>query len=125
MEEHMTDLLNRIVAAHGGLDRWAQFNTVQATIVTGGALWAMKGLHQDSDPRETTVWLHQERASVVPFGAPDQRTVFAAAQRVYDYEEASGIWFPTKRRAFTRSTDDRVVEDPLMVSIDLSNFRFA
>lgn len=44
MEEHMTDLLNRIVAAHGGLDRWAQFNTVQTTIVTGGALWAMKGL---------------------------------------------------------------------------------
>ncbi|WP_288192361.1 hypothetical protein [uncultured Phyllobacterium sp.] len=50
---------------------------------------------------------------------------FAAAQRVYDYEEASGIWFSTKRRAFTRGTDDRVVEDPLMVSINLSNFRFA
>ncbi len=239
----MSNLLNRIIEAHGGLERWNQFNTVKATIVTGGALWAMKGLHQDPDPREMTVWLREERASVIPFGAPNQLTAFtpgriaiettegaivaerldpraafaghekttawdplhrayfngyalwtylttpflltlpgvvveeldpwneageswhrlrarfpaeiathsevqdfffgtdlllrrhdyfvdvaggfAAAQRVYDYAQADGIWLPTKRRAFTRDAEDRVIEDPLMVSIDLSNIRFA
>ncbi|WP_457580368.1 hypothetical protein [Ensifer canadensis] len=239
----MTDLLNRIIVAHGGLDRWNQFSIVKGTIVTGGALWGMKGLHQDADPREMTVWLQQEKASVIPFGAPNQRTAFtpdriaietsdgglvaerleprasfaghekttawdplhrayfngyalwtylttpflltlpgvtveelspwneagetwhrlrarfspqiathsevqdfffgddlllrrhdysvdvsggfAAAQRVYDYDEADGIRFPTRRRAFLRGTDDCVVEDPLLVSINLSNVHFA
>jgi len=238
----MTDLLKRIVAAHGGLDRWNRFTSVKATIVTGGAFWGMKGLQQDSAPREMTVWLHEEKASVLPFGAPDQRTAFtpnriaiektdgtvvaeltnprasfdghekttpwgplhrayfngyalwtylttpflltlpgfmveelprwseasetwhrlrahfpsqiathsnvqdfffgddlllrrhdyyvdvaggfAAAQRVSDYAEADGLRFPAKRRAFTRDANDHVVEDPLMVSIDISNVRF-
>lgn len=239
----MTDLLNCIVAAHGGLERWNRFDIVEATIVTGGDLWGMKGLRQDADPREMTVWLHHEKASVIPFGAPNQRTAFTpdriaiettdgglvaerldprasfaghekttawdplhrayfngyalwtylttpflltlpgvtaeeltpwneagetwhrlrthfppqiathsrvqdfffgddlllrrhdyyvdvagrftAAQRVYDYDEANGIRFPTRRRAFLRGTDDSVIEDPLLVSIDLSNVRFS
>jgi hypothetical protein len=36
----------------------------------------MKGLVQDPSPREMTVSLHEERASVQPYGAPDQRTSF-------------------------------------------------
>lgn len=238
----MTHLLDRIIATHGGLGRWRRFETVQATIITGGAFWGMKGLHQDADPREITVWLAQEKASVIPFGAANQQTAFApgriaiettdgkvvaerlnpraafaghgkttpwdplhrayfngyalwtylttpflltlpgvsiqelppwreesetwqrlrahfppqvathsdvqdfffgddlllrrhdyhvdvaggfaAVQRVYDYAEANGIRYPTKRRVFARDADDRVVEDPLMVSIDLSNVRF-
>jgi hypothetical protein len=31
----MTDLLNAVLDAHGGLDRWRQFGRVEATIVTG------------------------------------------------------------------------------------------
>jgi hypothetical protein len=72
----MNDLLQQVIAAHGGLARWNALTTVTATIVTGGALWGMKGLVQDPAPRTMTVWLHEERASVMPFGAPDQRTAF-------------------------------------------------
>jgi hypothetical protein len=243
MEALVLDLVDRIVAAHGGLTRWHQFTVATATIVTGGALWALKGLHQDPDPRKMTVWLKEERASLIPFGAPNQRTVFtpdriaiettegviigerqnprasfsghekttawdplhrayfngyalwtylttpflltlpevkvkelkpwtegketwhrlrvqfppgiathseiqdfffgedhllrrhdyfvdvaggfAAAQRVSDYKEANGIWFPSKRRAYLRDSNDAVVEDSLLVSIDLSEVRFA
>ena len=32
---------------------------------------------QDANPRRMTVWLHEERSSVSPYGAPDQRTMFA------------------------------------------------
>src|SRR5262249_56881996 len=34
------------------------------------------GVPQDSNPRRMTVWLHEERSSVFPYGAPDQRTMF-------------------------------------------------
>ncbi|MBB3544604.1 hypothetical protein [Rhizobium sp. BK399] len=238
----MTFLLNRIIAAHGGLERWKRFNTVEATIVTGGAFWGMKGLRQDADPREITVSLTEQKASVIPFGAANHRTAFtsgriaiettdgkviaerldprtafgghgktthwdplhrayfngyalwtylttpflltlpgvviqeqepwreenetwhrlrayfpqhvathseaqdfyfgddlllrrhdynvdvaggfAALQRAYDYRETNGIRYPTKRRTFARGADDSAVEEPLMVSIDLSNVRF-
>src|SRR5262245_2310246 len=45
-------------------------------IVTGGALWGMKNLTQDQAPRRMTVSLHEERASVAPFGDPDWHTEF-------------------------------------------------
>jgi hypothetical protein len=72
----MSDLLAEVVEAHGGLRRWREWNTVRATIVTGGELWGIKGLVQDADPREMTVALHEVHASVHPYGAPDQRTDF-------------------------------------------------
>jgi hypothetical protein len=72
----MTGLLASIVEAHGRLDRWRRFNRVEATIVTGGAFWGMKNLSQDQDPRRMTVSLHEERASVAPFGDPDWHTEF-------------------------------------------------
>jgi hypothetical protein len=72
----MNELLDRIVKVHGGLDRWRTFNRVEATIVTGGAFWGMKNLTQDHDPRRMAVLLHEERASVAPFGDPDWHTEF-------------------------------------------------
>lgn len=72
----MSQLLTGILDAHGGAERYGQFSTVQASIVTGGELWGIKGLVQDPAPREMTVRLHQEWASVRPYGAPDQRTDF-------------------------------------------------
>ncbi len=72
----MNELLAKVIDAHGGMYRWNSYETVEATIVTGGGFFALKGLLQDSDPRRMTVWLHQQRSSVLPYGAPDQRTMF-------------------------------------------------
>jgi hypothetical protein len=74
----MNDLLARILDAHGGLDRWNGYDQVDATIVSGGGFFSLKSCPQDSNPRRMTVCLHDERASVVPFGAPDQRTMFTS-----------------------------------------------
>ncbi|MEH7455426.1 hypothetical protein [Gottfriedia acidiceleris] len=73
----MNELLVQVIEAHGGLNRWKKYNSLTATIVTGGGLWAMKGLVQDSNPREMTVSLHSEVASLTPFGQPDWRTSFS------------------------------------------------
>jgi hypothetical protein len=72
----MNELLAKIIDAHGGMDCWNRFEKVEATIVSGGGLFRLKGVPQDSTPRRMTVWLHEERSSVFPFGAPDQRTMF-------------------------------------------------
>jgi hypothetical protein len=49
--------------------------------VSGGGLFPLKGLIQDPNPRRMSVWLHEERSSVFPYGASDQRTVFTT-QRI-------------------------------------------
>jgi dihydrofolate reductase len=64
----MSDLLDAVVAAHGGLQRWRHFSTVEATIVSGGKLWEIKGQPQDPMPRRMTVALQREWASVQQFG---------------------------------------------------------
>jgi hypothetical protein len=72
----MNELLARILDTNGGMDRWNEYQKVEATIVTGGGFFPLKGVAQDSSPRRMTVWLHEERSSVFPYGAPDQRTIF-------------------------------------------------
>jgi hypothetical protein len=71
-----TGLLDAVIAAHGGLDRWRQFGKMEATIVSGGKLWEIKGQPQDPAPRRMSVALQREWASVRPFGAADQKSDF-------------------------------------------------
>ena len=43
-------LLAEVLATHGGLDRWRNFNKVTAKVVTGGFLWGMKGIENLLQP---------------------------------------------------------------------------
>jgi hypothetical protein len=72
----MNELLARVLDAHGGMDRWNRYEKVEATIVSGGGLFPLKGVGQDLSPRRMTVWLQEERSSVFPYGSTDQRTMF-------------------------------------------------
>jgi hypothetical protein len=69
-------LLAQVIDVHGGLERWNERERVDATIVSGGGFFPLKGVIQDSEPRRMSVCLHEERSSVLPYGAPDQRTMF-------------------------------------------------
>jgi hypothetical protein len=71
----MTDLLASVIDAHGGMDLWNGYEKIDATIVSGGGFFSLKGVLQDSNPRRMTVWLHEQRSSLLPYGAPDQRTM--------------------------------------------------
>jgi len=72
----MNQLLANVLEAHGGVTRWNKYQKVEAMIVTGGGFFALKGALQDSAPRHMSAWLHEERSSVLPYGSPDQRTMF-------------------------------------------------
>jgi hypothetical protein len=75
---HHDALLADVIDAHGGLMRWKQHDTLSATIVTGGGLWPLKGLLPDATPRTVRVSLHEQRATVAPFGKPEWRSTFTA-----------------------------------------------
>jgi hypothetical protein len=76
MEASLNELLAKIIDAHGGMDRWKAYKKVDVTIVSGGGFFALKGMIEDPDPRGMKVWLHEDRASLLPYGAPYQRWVF-------------------------------------------------
>jgi len=72
----MNNLLAQVIAAHGGLDRWNTLKKVTATVVAGGGLLPMKGLGDPHNPRERTVWLHEEVSYISPFARSDWHMVF-------------------------------------------------
>ena len=72
----MTDLLETVIDAHGGLERWNQLDSVSARLRQGGVLWQLKGQPGVLDDVFVRASLHEERASHHPFGAPDRRSLF-------------------------------------------------
>jgi hypothetical protein len=80
----MNQFLKDVLAAHGGLERWNCFNTVSATVVTGGDFWATKGLEMDSFERRATAALHRQWSSVTPFGNPQWTMTFVPERVVIE-----------------------------------------
>jgi hypothetical protein len=80
----MNKLLAEIIDAHGGAAIWRDYAKIDATIVSGGGFFALKGFPQDPRPRRMTVWLHEQHASVTPYGAGDASYVrtFRARSRL-------------------------------------------
>jgi hypothetical protein len=72
----MNNLLETVIEAHGGLERWNQLDAVSVHGANGGALWALKGHPGVLDDVFVRASLHQERESHHPFGAPDRRSAF-------------------------------------------------
>jgi hypothetical protein len=105
----MSGLLDEVVDTHGGIEHWKRRTRVTASIVSGGGLFALKGLPQDSEPRLMTVWLHEQRASVRPFGAPDQRTMFTADRIAIEKLDGSLV---AERHAPRDSFDGHVINTP-------------
>ena len=85
----MQDLLEHVLAAHGGLDRWNSFNEVSATVVTGGEFWATKGIPTDDIRRRARAGIHREWATLAPFGDPDWHMTFAPIRVVIEASDKS------------------------------------
>lgn len=64
----MNSIAQSIIDAHGGLTQWRKFTKVQADLVQGGALWALKGQSGVLDRTTVTVATDRQWASHAPFG---------------------------------------------------------
>ncbi|MEA2197777.1 MAG: hypothetical protein QOJ25_1828 [Solirubrobacteraceae bacterium] len=72
----MNDLLETVLEAHGGLERWNELDAVSARLRQGGALWGLKGHEGVLDDVYARARLHEEHESHHPFGRTDRRSSF-------------------------------------------------
>ena len=86
----MTDLLDFVVEAHGGLERWDELETVSAHLIQGGVTWEMVGQKGVLDDVFVTASLHEERVSHYPFGAAG-RSVFTPERVVIDDDDGTVV----------------------------------
>ena len=109
----MIQLLADAIDAHGGLTRWNTHRNLTATIVTGGELWALKGVSQDQSPRKMRVDLHREWASVEPYGKAGQRTDFTPERIAIEAEADRVVAERRNPRQSFAGHDMRTSWDPL------------
>jgi hypothetical protein len=76
MVDSVPSLLDAVLDAAGGLERWRQHSFLSGHLSQGGGLWAMKGQPGVLDDVTVDVALHQEWVSHHPFGTPELRSSF-------------------------------------------------
>lgn len=76
IERSMSDLLETVLAAHGGLDNWRRVNTVDFRLTFRGA--ALEAKQQPHGLRDVLVKVatRQERTLIAPFPIPGRRGIF-------------------------------------------------
>src|SRR5689334_8076332 len=109
----MIPLLADAIEAHGGLDRWNARCRLTATIVSGGELWALKGVDQNQDPRTLRIDLHREWTSVEPYGKAGQRAVFTPDRIAIEAGEGKIVAERRNPRGSFAGHDMRTSWDPL------------
>jgi hypothetical protein len=80
----INNLLVLALEAHGGLERWNEFTTLNTELSIGGAIWHAKqqpGLLAD---KVFEVDMHAERVTITPFSTADRRSVFVPARLVLE-----------------------------------------
>ena len=97
----MGDLLDRVVRAHGGIERWERVSRFRADVSITGAIWALKGkpgllkhVTLDGDTRD-------QRLTITPFPAagrsatwtPDRQTIETLDGMVVDERRESAASF--------------------------------
>jgi hypothetical protein len=83
----MNKLLAEVIDAHGGMDRWNTYGKVEASLVSGGGFFPLKGLIQDPDPR-------QMMAPVLPYGTVPKHRAIVGIGSAGGCERSSVAWLP-------------------------------
>jgi hypothetical protein len=72
----MTELLDLVLRAHGGIERWRTFDTVRATFASSGGLLPLKGLDVTPVPSEAIATIGEESLRIGGYRRPDWRMRF-------------------------------------------------
>ena len=67
----MAELLDLVLQAHGGVERWRTFDTVRATFASSGGLLPLKGLDVTPLPSEAVATIHQQALLMEGYRRPD------------------------------------------------------
>ncbi len=72
----MSNLLETVIEAHGGIDRWNEIQEITAKIISSGALFILKGQADAADTSEAYVRAHSPYTERRPFKKVGQYSVF-------------------------------------------------
>ncbi|GAA1932330.1 hypothetical protein [Streptantibioticus ferralitis] len=72
----MSQLLDLVLEAHGGLRRWKEARSIHAKGTIGGLLWSLHGQEGILTPADMTVDVQQERLVYEGFTSPGLRGIF-------------------------------------------------
>lgn len=86
-----TTLLGDALDAHGGLTRWNGLRNVEASLVSGGLLYDLKGQPSDRAARQIRVTLREVYTALRPFGARDQSMVYTCARTVIEKTDGTVV----------------------------------
>ena len=84
----MTELLDLVLQAHGGIERWRMFDTVRATFASSGGLLPLKGLDVTPQPTEGIATIHEETLRIDGYRRPDWRMRFTPDRVVIEGKNA-------------------------------------
>ena len=118
----MNDLLDVVLDAHGGLERWSGISTLTAKLAIGGPFWGQLGF-PDAFPAETlTIDTRRQHAVFTPWTAPGQSLTFDTGPERVTLQDASGqiIASRTSPRSSYAGRDPSSSWDALQVGYFLS-----
>jgi hypothetical protein len=95
----VSDLLNTVLDAHGGLARWQEAHQITARQFFGGALWELKGHPGALNDVDVTVALDREYVSQKPFFNPEHHTSFTADRVAVETSDGTVVEELTDPRA--------------------------
>ncbi|MGV9384599.1 hypothetical protein ACWDRB_52900 [Nonomuraea sp. NPDC003707] len=72
----MNDLLNHVLTAHGGLERWSQIGELSVDAQFHGPFWKVRGFSDEPFHAKLTAETRQERIRFSPWAAPGQDMIF-------------------------------------------------
>jgi pimeloyl-ACP methyl ester carboxylesterase len=75
-EPNMSDLLDLVLDAHGGLKRWSGVSTLTAKLAAGGPFWGQQGFPDAFLDETLTIDVLRQHAVFTPWTAPGQSLTF-------------------------------------------------
>lgn len=101
----MTDLVQTILGAYGGYDRWRDVQSVSATKQFGGAIWDIKQVPNTVNAGQVKVWIHDQHTALWPFTGPDLRSAYTPDRVAIETGEGAVVAaLDAPRASFARHT---------------------
>ncbi|MFG2969406.1 MULTISPECIES: hypothetical protein [unclassified Streptomyces] len=85
----MNDLLDHVISAHGGRDRWSRIGSLRVRTKLHGPFWAMRGFSDEPLNETVTIDTRRQLVRFSPWGRPDHDFVFRADDDVIELRAAS------------------------------------
>ena len=84
----MASRLDKVIDAHGGLERWNQLDRVHAHVIQDGVLWALNGHPGQLADVFVTADLDEQWVSHEPFGTLNLRSLYTPDQAIIEETSA-------------------------------------